>query len=223
MLHEIDLTKLREKGLYYLSGERTADHRRVPQRRGADHPRRLGMAQPRASWPRACTPSAQAGIAGQPEQLQQSMAAAQVKLAQIAESLLTALSAPGAYKSPWPELSGSATPLMGLTSHRLILGNDRIGLVLLKLAQDDSQSFIQNAESIAALRRIIDRVKGRYPDVKIGLTGLPIMEHDEMQRSQSLDEPGHDPLLRGRVPRAGGRIRRRAPFADGDGLAAGRV
>ena len=87
-----------------------------------------------------------------PDQLQQAMAAAQVKLAQMAESLLTALSKPGAYKSPWPEMSGSAAPLAGLTSHRLLTDNGRMGFVLMKLAQDDNQGFMPNAKSIELLR-----------------------------------------------------------------------
>lgn len=181
VLHEIDLTKLREKGLYYLTDDELKSIDGF-----------LADVEPiiQGGWG-GLTPGAMAvGMyarvqQARPEQLQQAMTAAQVKVAQIAESLLTALSAPGAYKSPWPELSGSATPLMGLTSHRLIVGNDRIGLILLKLTQDHSQGFVQNAEGIGVLRGLLDRVKGRYPDVRIGLTGLPIIEHDEMQLSQS--------------------------------------
>ena len=181
VLHEIDLTKLRDKGLYYLSAQElhTIDGF-------------LNDAEPiiRGGW-QLLNPGAMAsGMAArlqhaQPEQLQQSISGAQLKLAQLAESLLTALSNPGSYKSPWPELSGSAGPLIGLTSHRLLLSNDRIGLVLLKLAKDNSESFIQNTESVAALRQIVDRVKSQHAGVRVGLTGLPIMEHDEMQRSQS--------------------------------------
>ena len=184
VLHKIDLTKLREKGLYYLKTDelRTIDGF-------------LNDVDPiiRGGWELLSPGTMAAGMCAQlqmqqsqPQQLQQSMAAAQVKVAQIAESLLTALSVPGAYKSPWPELSGgSVTPLMGLTSHRLLIGDDRIGMVLLKLVPDTGKSFIQNTESIAKLRSVIDEVKRQYPDVTIGLTGLPIMEHDEMQRSQA--------------------------------------
>ena len=181
VLHEIDLTKLRDKGLYYLSTEELRTIEGF-----------LSDVEPivRGGWewlsPGAMATGMYARLQeARPEQLQQAMAAAQVKLAQIAESLLTALGEPGAYKSPWPELSGSAAPLTGLTSHRVMLAEDRVGLVLLKLTPDNSGSFIQNAESIAALRGLIDRVKRRHPGVTIGLTGLPVMEHDEMQHGQS--------------------------------------
>jgi hopanoid biosynthesis associated RND transporter like protein HpnN len=181
VLHEVDLTKLRDKGLYYLSNDELQAiegylHDVEPIVRGG-----WEYLSPGAMATGMCAQLQQA----RPDQLQQSMAAAQEKVARIAESLLTALSQPGEYKSPWPELSGSAVPLQNLTSHRMILNDDRVGLVLLKLAPDESRSFIQNAESIAELRTIIDRIKSRYPQVAVGLTGLPIMEHDEMQHSQS--------------------------------------
>lgn len=181
VLHEIDLTRLRDKGLYYLSAQelQTIDGF-------------LNDVEPiiRGGWQYLSPGAMASGMAARlqhapPEQLQQSISGAQLKLAQLAESLLTALSNPGSYKSPWPELSGSAGPLIGLTSHRLILSNDRIGLVLLKLSKDTSDSFIQNTESITALRQIVDRVRSRHSGVQVGLTGLPIMEHDEMDRSQS--------------------------------------
>lgn len=181
VLHEIDLTKLRDKGLYYLSVEELRTIEGF-----------LSDVEPivRGGWEWLSPGAMATGMCArlreaQPDQLQQAMAAAQVKLAQIAESLLTALSERGVYKSPWPQLSGSTAPLMGLTSQRLIIANDRIGLVLLKLGRDNGKGFVQNTESIAKLRGLVERVKSRYPRVTVGLTGLPIMEHDEMQRSQA--------------------------------------
>jgi hopanoid biosynthesis associated RND transporter like protein HpnN len=120
-----------------------------------------------------------------PEQFPKALSDAQVRLTQMGESLLTALSKPGVYKSPWTDLSRSASSLMELTSHRMIIGDDRIGLVLLKLTKDNSKSFIQNTESIAALKGTVERIQGQFPSVKIGLTGLPILEHDEMKSSES--------------------------------------
>jgi hopanoid biosynthesis associated RND transporter like protein HpnN len=181
VLHEIDLTKFREKGLFFLP---TEDLLKID---GG-----LNDVEPivRGGWEWLSPGAMAAGMNAKlqqvgPEQLPQALSAAQVKLAQLGESLLTALSTPGAYKSPWTELSCSDTPLMGLTSQRLIIGNDRIGLVLLKLTKDNSQSFIQNTESIAQLRSLVGRIQGQYPAVKIGLTGLPILEHDEMRSSES--------------------------------------
>ena len=96
VLHEIDLTKLREKGLYYLSPDELRTIEGF-----------LNDVEPiiRGGW-QWLSPGAMAtGILQQarpeqlqqagPEQLRQSMAAAQVKVAEIAESLLTALARRG--------------------------------------------------------------------------------------------------------------------------------
>jgi hopanoid biosynthesis associated RND transporter like protein HpnN len=182
VLHEIDLTKLRDKGLHYLSAQELRTIEGF-----------LDDVEPivRGGWAWLSPGTMATGMYArlqavkQPEQMQQAMAAAQVKLAQMAESLLTALSKPGAYKSPWPEMCGSAAPLEGLTSQRLLTENGRTGLVLLKLAQDDPQSFLQNREGIEALQAVVQRIRGRHAQVKVGLTGLPIMEYDEMRCSQS--------------------------------------
>lgn len=181
VLHEIDLTKFRDKGLYFLPKE---DLLKID---GG-----LNDVEPivRGGWEWLSPGAMAAGMNAKlqqvgPEQLPQALSAAQVKLAQLGESLLTALSKPGEYKSPWTELSCTTTPIMGLTSQRLIIGNDRIGMILLKLTKDQSQSFIQNTESISVLRSLTGRIQKQYPAVKIGLTGLPILEHDEMQSSES--------------------------------------
>ena len=36
-----------------------------------------------------------------------------------------------------------------------------------------------------ALRRLIAQAEARHPEAKIGLTGLPVMENDEMRSSQA--------------------------------------
>ncbi|MBN1393438.1 MAG: MMPL family transporter [Pirellulales bacterium] len=67
---------------------------------------------------------------------------------------------------------------------RLISDDGRMGFVLLKLRERDTQSFAQNSASIAALRRITAEIEARRQGVKIGLTGLPIIEFDEMRSSE---------------------------------------
>ncbi|MCD4727638.1 MAG: MMPL family transporter, partial [Pirellulales bacterium] len=69
-------------------------------------------------------------------------------------------------------------------STRLISDNGRTGFVLLKLLEEDTQSFAQNSESIDSLRRITAEIKARHPGAKIGLTGLPVIEYDEMRSSE---------------------------------------
>ena len=67
-----------------------------------------------------------------------------------------------------------------------LLENDgRIGFVLLRLIKEDTQNFAQNGEAIVGLKRLVAQMRTRHPQVKIGLTGLPIIEYDEMQSSES--------------------------------------
>ena len=67
---------------------------------------------------------------------------------------------------------------------RLISDDGRTGFILLRLLEEDKQSFAQNDESIKVLRQLTADVRSRHLGTKIGLTGLPIIEHDEMQSSE---------------------------------------
>jgi uncharacterized protein len=58
-------------------------------------------------------------------------------------------------------------------------------MVLLWLQKDQDGNFAEYAESIGALREIIAGVKARHRDTFVGLTGLPVMENDEMESSQT--------------------------------------
>jgi len=58
-----------------------------------------------------------------------------------------------------------------------------IGLVLLRLINIDKTQFSQGAEAIGTLRDIVGEVRAEYPSLQIGLTGMPILEYDEMAMS----------------------------------------
>ncbi|GHT27264.1 transporter [Planctomycetales bacterium] len=58
-----------------------------------------------------------------------------------------------------------------------------MGFVLLKLANIDKAQITQGQEAINKLRSITKAIGGQNPAVKIGLTGMPIIENDEMRIS----------------------------------------
>jgi predicted RND superfamily exporter protein len=58
-----------------------------------------------------------------------------------------------------------------------------IGFVLLRLINIDKTQFSQGTESIENLRSIIGKVRSDFPALEIGLTGMPILEYDEMKLS----------------------------------------
>jgi hypothetical protein len=85
---------------------------------------------------------------------------------------------------PWPEMALSKSLAAQSATTRLISQDGQTGFILLRLLEEDKQSFAQNDESIKVLRKLTADVRSRHAGTKIGLTGLPIIEHDEMQSSE---------------------------------------
>ncbi|MDR0327309.1 MAG: MMPL family transporter [Planctomycetaceae bacterium] len=89
---------------------------------------------------------------------------------------------------------GQATNLLTTLSQSNTAGGDMnyflfptedgvIGLVLLRLIDIDKTKFSQGTESIDMLRNITAEVCSEHTALQIGLTGMPILEHDEMALS----------------------------------------
>jgi uncharacterized protein len=189
VLHEVDLSRIRSKGLHYLSpADLTAIDRFVEQ----TGPILAG------GWTQLRVGMMVAGMAGQVVAGGQAVApeggpTAEPALAAIerySESLLAGLDAPTTptgrppdYVSPWPSMPESLGTLRDLSSEHLLAKDGRLGFVLLRLVKQEG-GFAGASVATDELRRIIDRVDDRYPATTIGLTGLPVMEDDEMRTSQ---------------------------------------
>jgi len=180
-LHEIDLSKLRSKGLHFLS---------LPQLLQLEG--FLGEVEPivRGGWGWLSPGTLAAGMVAKlqslpPEQKPQAMAATEEKLARLTQSFLATLDRRG-YMSPWPDAVPEEFRKLDAQSRRLISENGKLGFILLKFKDDSDQtSFIRNTEAVDAMRQVIAQARARFPGVEIGLTGLPVMENDEMRCSQS--------------------------------------
>lgn len=109
--------------------------------------------------------------------------AAAAELNRLADGLLHALRNDGASPSIWNEPHESLSVMSQLDSEYFTANEGRMGFVLLRLVKNES-SFSQGGEAIRRLRGIIQSVQNDHPEVKIGLTGLPVMENDEMEGSQ---------------------------------------
>jgi len=77
-----------------------------------------------------------------------------------------------------------------LASEYTLSKDGHIGLVALHLEKNDKQdSFTEYSDGLAVLRRIVHDLNDRETRAKtgtwIGLTGIPIMENDEMESSQT--------------------------------------
>ena len=189
VMHKVDFSKLRAKGLHYLKPGELAEIEGFlaqldPILRGDWSQLNLVNMAGRMSGPAVAPPPL--GARGGPDPAP----AAQQCQAKWLASLMTALSQPGVYRSPWPDMSASPAGMDDLgrdASRYLLLNEGRIGLVELRFVQKatEAEKFAQNTGAVEALRAIVARAKTRWPGLKIGLTGLPIMENDEMRLSQS--------------------------------------
>ena len=180
VLHDVESPKLRRKGLYYL---KTEDLLKID---GA-----LSQASPilQGDWSQLNLGSmgrwmgtAMAG--GSETQRQRILATMQSELPRMMRGIQAAFSQGGKYESPWDGMRFSTSMDNEPMAGQLLSDDGRMGFVLLKLREEDKQGFAQNEESITALRRMMADVKVRHAGVKIGLTGLPIIEYDEMKSSE---------------------------------------
>ncbi|MDY0166400.1 MAG: MMPL family transporter [Thermoguttaceae bacterium] len=179
VLHEVDLSRIRSKGLHYLKAE---ELQRLEQFLGEITPIVHG------GWAHLSLGDTADAIcerlqqtAGQPEH----RALVEMEVGRLAESLLTAIADRTRYQSPWPAMPGLVGTLSELSSDYILAQEGRMGFVLLRLAKKDRNSFAQGTVAIDALREQIASVQQQYPNVTIGLTGLPVMENDEMRTSQT--------------------------------------
>ena len=179
VLHEVDLGKIRSKGLHYLSPDELTGIDRFLNELG---PILAGDWSMLNLGNMAGGISAQLELAARADPAQS--AAGRDKLARLSASLGESLGQRRRYQSPWPEMPSSFAILSELNSEYLLTKQGRLGFVLLRLARGED-SFNHCTEAADALRELIAQTQARHPDTTIGLTGLPIMENDEMRSSQT--------------------------------------
>jgi hypothetical protein len=107
------------------------------------------------------------------------------QVARLAESLERFAGVPHEYQSPWQHLLDSGGASLAAMFHDRYLINDAGTMGFLKarpaaLATD----FSGAAPAINRLRVLLDEVARRHPSTRIGLTGIPVLESDEMRDSQ---------------------------------------
>ena len=192
VLHEVDLSRIREKGLHYLQPDDLlaieAFLDRVEPILAGDWARLTvsNMSRAMCRQPAADAPSA---IGPRPSEDARSgstaSATAEAELGRLSASLVDAFAPVGRYQSPWPEMPDSVATFSDLGSEYMLAEQGRMGVILLQFAECDNESFAQGTKSIDTLRGLIATARKKHPQTKIGLTGLPVMENDEMQSSQS--------------------------------------
>jgi hopanoid biosynthesis associated RND transporter like protein HpnN len=102
----------------------------------------------------------------------------------LCRSLSGFLADPRQFSSPWPEVLPAASGA-GLFTSRYLLSDDGTMGFLLATPRHSSGDFSGASPSIDQLRALIDKTSRRHPELTIGLTGVPVLEADEMRKSQS--------------------------------------
>jgi hopanoid biosynthesis associated RND transporter like protein HpnN len=90
------------------------------------------------------------------------------------------------FRSPWPEVMSVSPELRGAGDQVVYLMNDsgNVGFLKARPVQQE-EDFDGAASAIARMRELIQEASLRHKPVRIGLTGIPVLESDEMRRSQS--------------------------------------
>lgn len=185
ILHRVDLAPIRAKGLHYLSAEQLGQ---LDQSLMLIDPVLQGeWAQMRldAQLYTAAQAAASADQLTHLDAASREMVArlSSAHLARLTTSLTAAIADESTYISPWPLADERLSQAIVDHPEHLLANDGHIGFILLRLAKADS-GFAPGSAGVDRLRQLIDQADDEFPEVKIGLTGLPVLEDDEMRVSQ---------------------------------------
>jgi hopanoid biosynthesis associated RND transporter like protein HpnN len=103
----------------------------------------------------------------------------------LATSMTAALKNPEEARNPWPQLITVDGDLADAASKPTYFLNERGTQGFLRVVPIiDRTDFNGATAAIERMRQIVAEVKLDHPHVRIGLTGIPVLENDEMLRSQ---------------------------------------
>lgn len=105
----------------------------------------------------------------------------------LANSLNGAFEKPETFQSPWPEIIPGSFSVPAFTQNSTYFLNDKGTMGFLKAVpvSEQNDDFNGDSQAVDRIRELIAQVSEEHPDVKIGVTGIPVLENDEMRRSQS--------------------------------------
>ena len=109
---------------------------------------------------------------------------AEFRAARLVESLHGVL-AGHPFQTPWPSCLPSSDQASADSFAPVYQINEQGTMGFLLVAPlEDGQDFRGTSRSLERLRELIGEAEQRFGDVRIGLTGIPVLESDEMRRSQ---------------------------------------
>lgn len=106
-------------------------------------------------------------------------------VAALATSMAQALRDPDDRSNPWPQLVNVEGDLASAAAKPSYLLNDRGTQGFIQVVPViDKNDFNGATAAVQRLRDLVEDVKLEHPNVRIGMTGIPVLENDEMLRSQ---------------------------------------
>jgi hopanoid biosynthesis associated RND transporter like protein HpnN len=104
----------------------------------------------------------------------------------ISRSATAALADPDRYRNPWRSLLTQAPEQKDLLAEPqyFFSGDGSLAFLLARPVKEEA-SFTATQGSVAILRDLLAAVRPEFPDLDFGLTGLPVLETDEMVASQT--------------------------------------
>ncbi len=110
------------------------------------------------------------------------------QLSNIARNAKEVVSDPDKYKTPWGSLMARPPEQKDLLAEPQFFFSDPPGSAatgetlafLLVRPVKEQGSFTYAANSVSAIRAMVEETKPEYPSVEFGVTGLPVLETDEM-------------------------------------------
>jgi hopanoid biosynthesis associated RND transporter like protein HpnN len=108
------------------------------------------------------------------------------QLVAVLRNARAVLDDPQAYKNPWGSLmkrpDGEKDQLA--EPQYFFSGDGRLAFLLARPVKERG-SFTPALKSVTAMRSVVAAARAESPEVEIGLTGLPVLENDEMAAAQS--------------------------------------
>jgi hopanoid biosynthesis associated RND transporter like protein HpnN len=106
------------------------------------------------------------------------------QLVAVADSARASLGS-GGYDSVWSKLAGSDNQKDILAEPHYFFSADGGLAFLLARPVKEAGSFTAAGSSVAAARDVVASVRERFPTLRMGLTGMPVLETDEMTAAES--------------------------------------
>jgi hopanoid biosynthesis associated RND transporter like protein HpnN len=103
------------------------------------------------------------------------------QLAAVSQSAAETLAEPSAYHNPWGSLMARPPEQKDLLAEpQYFFSGDGTLAFLLARPVKEAGSFTAAHKSVAEMRDVVARTREEFPEVEFGLTGLPVLETDEM-------------------------------------------